>query len=135
MDYSLSEIVRQIIETRDILQIYHWNTRLFPRHKASDALIQNLTSHMDKFVEAYLGVNGNIKVNIDTISLKKYPTDSQISSRLIELSNYLENLTLKSRDKSFLRKPNPPRITSDLLNIRDEILNDIHGTLYLFTFQ
>lgn len=135
MDYSLSEILHQIIETRDILQIYHWNTRSYPRHKASDELIQNLTSHMDKFVESYLGVNNQIQVTINKkITVKSYD-DSQISSRLIQLSDYLRDLTLKSRDKSYLRKPNAPKMTTDLLNIRDEILEDIHNTLYLFMLR
>lgn len=134
MQYSLSEIICKIIQTRDILQIYHWNTKSFARHKASDDLVQELTSQMDKFVEVYMGINKDSNVTINKkITLKNY-NDTQISTCLVDLLNYLEDLTLESRDKTYLRK-SKKRVTSDLLNIRDDMMNEIHKTLYLFTLS
>ena len=134
MQYSLSEIICKIIQTRDILQIYHWNTKSFARHKASDDLVQELTSQMDKFVEVYMGINKDSNVTINKkITLKSY-YDTQISTCLVDLLNYLEDLTLESRDRTYLRK-SKKRVTSDLLNIRDDMMNEIHKTLYLFTLS
>jgi len=134
MQYSLSEIICKIIQTRDILQIYHWNTKSYARHKASDDLVQELTSQMDKFVEVYMGINKDSNVTINKkITLKSY-NDTQISTCLVDLLNYLEDLTLESRDKTYLRK-SKKRVTSDLLNIRDDMMNEIHKTLYLFTLS
>jgi len=134
MQYSLSEIICKIIQTRDILQIYHWNTKSYARHKASDDLVQELTSQMDKFVEVYMGINKDSNVTINKkITLKSY-NDTQISTCLVDLLNYLEDLTLESRDRTYLRK-SKKRVTSDLLNIRDDMMNEIHKTLYLFTLS
>jgi hypothetical protein len=134
MQYSLSEIICRILQTRDVLQIYHWNTKSYARHKASDDLIQGLTSQMDKFVEVYMGINKNENITVNKkITLKSYD-DIQISNCLIDLLNYLEDLTLESRDRTYLRK-SKTRVTSDLLNIRDDMMNEIHKTLYLFTLQ
>jgi hypothetical protein len=134
MQYSLSEIVSRIMQTRDVLQIYHWNTKSYARHKASDDLVQGLTTQMDKFVEVYMGINTKENIIINKkITLKNY-NDTQISNSLIDLLNYLEDLTLESRDKTYLRK-SKARVTSDLLNIRDDMMNEIHKTLYLFTLQ
>jgi DNA-binding ferritin-like protein len=134
MSYSLSEIICKIMQTRDILQIYHWNTKSYARHKASDDLVQGLTSHMDKFVEVYMGINKNENITVNKkLTLKSY-NDSQIANCLIDLLNYLEDLTLESRDRTYLRK-SKTRVTSDLLNIRDDMMNEIHKTLYLFTLH
>jgi DNA-binding ferritin-like protein len=134
MQYSLSEIICKIIQTRDILQIYHWNTKSYARHKVSDDLVQELTSQMDKFVEVYMGINKDSNVTINKkITLKSY-NDTQISTCLVDLLNYLDDLTLESRDKTYLRK-SKKRVTSDLLNIRDDMMNEIHKTLYLFTLS
>jgi DNA-binding ferritin-like protein len=134
MAYSLSEIICKILQTRDVLQIYHWNTKSYARHKASDDLVQGLTSHMDKFVEVYMGINKNENITVNKkITLKSYD-DTQISNCLIDLLNYLEDLTLESRDRTYLRK-SKTRVTSDLLNIRDDMMNEIHKTLYLFTLH
>jgi DNA-binding ferritin-like protein len=122
------------MQTRDVLQIYHWNTKSYARHKASDDLVQGLTTQMDKFVEVYMGINTKENIIINKkITLKNY-NDTQISNSLIDLLNYLEDLTLESRDKTYLRK-SKARVTSDLLNIRDDMMNEIHKTLYLFTLQ
>jgi hypothetical protein len=119
-NYNLSDIVYHILRTRDTLQVYHWNTKQYSRHKASDELIKSLTENMDLFVETYLGAFNKEKIKLkEKINIENY-TDTQISGELIFLMDYLQNMDYKS---------------SDLMNIRDELLGDINQTLYLFTLR
>ena len=119
-NYNLSDIVYNILKTRDTLQVYHWNTKKYSRHKASDELIKSLTDNMDLFVETYLGAFNKEKIKFtDKINIESC-SDTQISSQLIFLMNYLQDMEYK---------------TTDLMNIRDELLGDINQTLYLFTLK
>ena len=134
--YTISEIICRILQTRDIIQLYHWKTKSFARHKASDELVQSLTSNMDRFVEAYLGANPDDHVSIKkSINIETF-TDKQISSVLYDLLDYLKDLSTESRAKANLLRSQPKGIkvvTTDLLNIRDDMMSDIHKALYLFT--
>ena len=144
--YTISEIICQILQTRDRLQIYHWKTKSHAKHKASDELVQSLTSNMDRFVETYLGSHPTEDKNFnitEKIELKTC-TDTQMHSCLYSLLDYLRDLTEETQTETsifpkFLRgsgsREQKKVINTDLLNIRDEMMSDIHKTLYLFTLQ
>lgn len=121
-----SHIVRVFLEMLNIVKLYHWKTRSFAQHKATDELYGNLNEHVDSFVEVLLGkdqsrihmVERNIEL-LDASSTKDFKT------RIFEYRSFLTDLNIyfdASRD-------------SDLLNIRDEILGDINQFLYLMTFD
>ena len=121
-----SHIVRVFLEMLNIVKLYHWKTRSFAQHKATDELYGNLNEHVDSFVEVLLGkdqsrihmVERNIEL-LDASSTKDFKT------RIFEYRSFLTDLNIyfdPSRD-------------SDLLNIRDEILGDINQFLYLMTFD
>lgn len=107
------------------IKLYHWQTINYARHKATDSLHSELSALIDTFIEVYIGrykrpsYNNTIKINIEELS-----DDSAINA-INEYINYLKNdlpKYLKSSD-------------TDLLNIRDEILQNLNQTLYLFTLQ
>jgi len=137
MSYTISDIVCKIMSTRDTLQFYHWGTKSYAKHKASDELIENLTKNLDRFVEAYLGANKDVKLKITKSFTLESCNDNQLSSCLFELIDYLSDLSAESDViRSFLRgssKQKKQIINTDLLNIRDDIMGDIHKTLYLLT--
>jgi hypothetical protein len=144
--YTISEIICQILQTRDRLQIYHWKTKSHAKHKASDELVQSLTANMDRFVETYLGSHPTEDKNFhisEKIELKTC-NDTQIQSCLYSLLDYLRDLTEETKTETsifpkFLRgsgiKDQKKVINTDLLNIRDEMMSEIHKTLYLFTLH
>lgn len=112
---------------RDSLQIYHWTTKSYSRHKGSDELIKKLTSSMDEFVEVYSSM---FPVSFKPMNLKIGKlNDNQISGYLFELIDYLNGMTINTKLRGGKGAAN------DLLNIRDEIVADIHATLYLFTLK
>ena len=118
----ISETVLEILKVRDAVQLYHWQTKSFARHKASDELVDSLTSNMDRFVEAFLGAYPKQKINLSNKSIKfSNYTDDLISIVLINFLSFLETLSLNKH--------------TDLYNIRDDMLSDVHKTLYLFTLN
>lgn len=121
-----AEIVCLMMTLRDQVKIYHWQTLKYPRHKATDDLIDKLDDNIDKFVEVYMGKYGRPKFGGRTSAIKIRNFHDQEASAL--LKSAIEWLTtklprmLKSTD-------------TDLLNIRDEIIADLNRTLYLFTLE
>ena len=121
-----SHLVRIFLEMLNVIKLYHWKTRSFSQHKATDELYARLNEHIDKFVEVLLGkdqsrinmVEKNIEL-LDTSSTKEFQT------RVFQYRGFLTDL-----DRYFDRKKD-----TDILNIRDEILGDINQFLYLLTFD
>jgi hypothetical protein len=116
-------IVDAMLTIRNQVKVYHWQTRSFARHKATDDLTAALDTLIDNFVEVYMGKYGRPKV-----------------SGSIKLHNFSESAAkdFVAKQTSYLTKVLPSKIKSsdtDLLNIRDEILGEINKVLYLFTLQ
>ena len=120
----MEDIVHSFLEFQIALKIYHWQTASYSRHKASDALFGSLSEKIDRFVECLQGSRDRkIKFRTDrAIELKNY-SDKDAVLLLREFEAWLnKNLSKSIREK-------------DLLNIRDEILADVHQALYLFTLE
>ena len=107
------------------IKLYHWQTTVFARHKATCDLHIELMRLMDQFVEVFMGrysrpkFENGIRLNIQELS------DESATETIQEYIDYLKNdlpKYLKSDD-------------TDLLNIRDEILANLNKTLYLFTLN
>ena len=116
-------ISKYFLELQVITQLYHWNTKSYPRHVASGQLYNNLVTLVDKFMETYMGKYGREK-NIESELNCMILNDQEIIEYYKYSRNYLEN-TLSSRFKN----------DTDLINIKDEILQNINTTLYLFTLN
>lgn len=120
-----SNIVRKFIETLNLVKLYHWKTRSFSQHKATDELYGKLNEHIDKFVEVLLGKSEsrihmvNQRIQLMDQNLKTFKT------KIYEFRAFLVDM-----DRYFGTKQD-----TDLLNIRDEILADINQFLYLLTFD
>lgn len=115
------DIVSTMLLIRNQVKLYHWQTKSFARHKATDDLVASLDTNIDKFVEVFMGKYGRPKVT-KTMSLHNF-TESQAKSFVEKQVKYLQTVLpkkLKSND-------------TDLLNIRDEILADLNQVRYLFT--
>ena len=52
---QIGEIAMILLSFRDQLKIYHWQTTSYSRHKASDKLVDIMTSQIDKFMETLQG--------------------------------------------------------------------------------
>ena len=116
-------IVTAMMEIRDQIKVYHWQTKSFARHKATDDFVAQLDTLIDSFVEVYMGKYGRPKV-----------------SGSIKVHNFSESAakSFVAKQTAYLTKVLPRKLKStdtDLLNIRDEVLALVNKTLYLFTLQ
>ncbi len=121
-----SHLVRVFLEMLNVVKIYHWKTKSFSQHKATDELYSQLNEHVDKFVEVLLGKDqSRISMVEKHIDLMDATTTKEFRERIFDYRRFLMDL-----DRYFDEKRD-----SDLLNIRDEILADINQFLYLLTFD
>jgi len=120
-----SHIVRVFIETINLVKLYHWKTKSYAQHKATDELYEQLNEHLDKFVEVLLGKSES---RIHMVSQRVHLMDQNLKTfkeKIYEFRAFLVDM-----DQYFGTKQD-----TDLLSIRDEILADINQFLYLLTFD
>jgi Family of unknown function (DUF5856) len=112
---------------RDQIHLYHWQTKSFSRHKATDDVVKALLENIDKYVETYMGKYGRPRVsgatsNIHLRNLTEKSAGQFIKSAIEYLLEELPRGLKEGRD-------------SDLLNIRDEMLGSLNQLLYLFSLR
>jgi hypothetical protein len=120
---SGGDIVSHLLMIRNQIKLYHWQTKQFSRHTATDALTAALDLSIDKFVESYMGRYGRPMVRTS-----------------IPLHNFSESAatTFVAKETKYLETELPRKIgkgDSDLLNLRDEILAELTKVSYLFTLN
>jgi DNA-binding ferritin-like protein len=121
-----SHIVRVMLEMLNVVKLYHWKTRSYSQHKATDELYGRLNENIDKFVEVLLGKDGSrIDMIEKNIYLKDYSETSDFKQKIYEYREFLKDLSIYFDNRN----------DSDLISIRDDILADINQFLYLLTFK
>lgn len=119
-------IIQFYVTLRNAVKVYHWNTKSYPRHKATDQFVENIDKLTDSFVEIYIG---------------RYGREAALGKEMvITLPGFTEKSIIKFFEEArvWLSDKVPKLISekdTDLLNIRDEILGEINQTLYLFTLK
>ena len=109
-----------------MVKLYHWKTRSYAQHNATDELYDKLNKHIDMFVEVLLGKSeSRIKMLEKKIDLLDPSNVRDFKERIYEYREFLIDIDIYFNSKK----------DTDLLNIRDEILGDINQFLYLMTFD
>jgi hypothetical protein len=106
---------------RNQVKLYHWQTKQFSRHTATDALTTALDLNIDAFVESYMGRYGRPKVS-GSIKLHNF-SESAATAFVAKETKYLETDLPRTIGKT----------DTDLLNLRDTILAELTKVSYLFT--
>jgi hypothetical protein len=117
---SGGDIVMHLLTIRNQIKLYHWQTKKFARHKATDDLTAALDLNIDAFVESYMGRYGRPTVS-GSIKLHNF-SESAAKAFVAKETKYLETLKLRKED-------------TELLNLRDTILGDMTKVSYLFTLH
>ena len=125
----MSKLLQHFFYYQNLIKIFHWQTKKYAQHIASDQLYQTLQTLIDQWIEVYQGKYGIITIE-DKIN---------ISLNNMELSNFKKLLI---QFKSFLMNDIPNYLgkdkemkNTDLINIRDEMLAILNKTLYLITLD
>lgn len=118
-----SEFIIKLLQLKDQMKLYHWQTNLHSRHIASNNFLEKYSEVMDNLVEAYQGRYGIIYLkNKNSVKITDIP-DDKIVDFLTQMRTYLTDIAPKLFDKNK---------NGDLFSIRDEILSNIDVTIYLF---
>lgn len=118
--------IQFFLQMREQIKLYHWQTKSYSRHKATDGVIDSLDEHIDTYVEVYMGKYGRPKMNTRTNTLKlNNLSESTITKFIKQCINVLQTTLVKDL------KPTD----TDLYNLRDEMLSELNKLLYLFTLQ
>ncbi len=111
---------------RNQIKLYHWQTGVYSRHKATDDAVARLDEHIDRYVEVYAGKYGRSRLGAGT--------------NKIELVNMSEGSIVKFIKAciGYLSADLVRRLgerDADLVNIRDEMVAELNQLLYLFTLK
>jgi hypothetical protein len=111
---------------REQIKLFHWQTKLYSRHKATDDVIKALDESIDQYVEVYMGKYGRPKMTSrnNTIRIQNL-SETSIVRFIKSCIQYL----IKELPKDL------GPVDTDLVNIRDEMLAELNQLLYLFTLR
>lgn len=119
----MNSFISTTLSFLDILKLYHWSTKSYPRHMASDKAHKDFQALNDQFVEVYIGKYGRNRI-LSRISTKSVSvvSDKEILKHISKMIYYLSNIPLTKND-------------IDLYTIRDEMVAVLNQTLYLFSLS
>ena len=108
------------------MKLYHWQTMLYSRHKATDESLKELDELIDLFVEVYMGKYGRPNITRATNTVVVRNMNEKTATKFVkEGLEYLQGPLTKSLKGN----------DTDLANIRDEMMGILHRLLYLFTLK
>lgn len=114
------------LQLRNQIKLYHWQTRVYARHIATDSILEKLDKSIDSYVEIYIGKYGRPKMSGKNSLITLHNLSEAGAVRLV-------NAAIK-----YLQGPLTKTLThydTDLMNIRDELIADLNQLLYLFTLK
>lgn len=121
-----AEQIHFFLYLKDQIKLYHWQTRIYARHVATDKILETLEKNIDYFVEVYIGKYGRPKLTGKNTIITLQNLSENGARRLITSSiKQLQGSLMKSLKE----------YDADLINIRDEIVADLNQLLYLFTLK
>jgi hypothetical protein len=120
-----SEVIKFLLETQTQFRILHWQTKSFSRHGAYGRIYDSLDDLIDKFVEVCMGKHGRPSFSGGYTLAGKDIEELELTEFINLVCEYLVGLS-ESYD---------PKMDSDLLNLRDEMLAEINQLKYLLTLK
>jgi DNA-binding ferritin-like protein len=123
----MAAIIQFFLQLRNQVKLYHWQTRVFARHMATDKILEELDESIDKFVEVMIGKMGTRpKLTGDNAVIRLQNLTEAGATRMVRAA-------IKHLQGPITRSLRPT--DTDLLNIRDEMLGQLDQLLYLFSLH
>lgn len=120
----ITRCTRFMLHMQSQVRLYHWQTRSYARHRASDELLASLSDLADRFIESLIGNEDGVRpASVRAMSPLKDFDDDDIKTFLLKSIKFLTNVV-----------PRLVREDAALLSIRDEIVTVLQRTIYLMTF-
>ena len=119
-----SDHIHFFLQLRDQIKLYHWQTRVYARHIATDTTLEKLEKGIDSFVEVYVGKYGRPRLSGKNASISLQNLTEAGATRMIKAA--MKNIQGMYRSI---------QMHTDLTNILDDILKELGQLLYLFTLH
>jgi len=116
-------VITPLVQFQQQLRIFHWQTDSYAQHKAFGKIYESLDDLVDSFVEKYMGTFGRSKPTTTFVLELKPLSTSNVDIAIQHFIDYLKDMNNEIPDNT------------DLLNIRDEILGEIHQLKYLLSLK
>ena len=111
---------------RNQIKLYHWQTRVYARHIATDNILEHLEKNIDQYVEVYSGKYGRARLTGKNAVITLQTLTESGAVRLVKAATkYLQRI----------RKELDQVADSDLTTIVDELMTDLNQLQYLFTLK
>lgn len=121
-----SRIVKTFFEILHSIKLYHWKTKSYSQHKATDELHEKLSDQTDRFVEVLMGkTTKRIDMVEHKMKLYDFDTKYEFQHKLFEFRQFLIDLSTVF----------PSKKDTDLMTIRDDMLESLNQFLYLLTLR
>jgi hypothetical protein len=123
---ALARHIHFFFTMREQIKLYHWQTHSFARHKATDDVVKELDELIDEFVEVWMGKYGRPTMTKGTATISVKNMSETTAIRFVKhCLDYIQGDLTKSLKGD----------DTDLANLRDEMLGNLHKLLYLFTLK
>lgn len=121
-----SRIVKTFFEILNAIKLYHWKTKSYSQHKSTDELYEKLSIQTDRFIEVLMGKTQK-RIDMVEHKMKLYDFDDQemFQHKLFEFRQFLVDLSHIFHSKR----------DTDLLTIRDDMLESVNQFLYMLTLS
>ena len=116
-------VITPLIQFQQQLRIFHWQTDFYTQHKAFGKAYENLDGLIDSFVEKFMGTFGRSKPTTTFVLELKPLSNSNIDLSIQSFIDYLKQMDSEISNNT------------DLLNIRDEMLGEVHQLTYLLSLK
>lgn len=116
-----------LLHLRNQIKLYHWQTRVYARHIATDKVLDDLDKIIDSYVEIYIGKYGRKRLTAEQATLHLANLTEAGAVRFVRSAiRYAQTTLVKHLNKD---------ADTDLINLRDELVANLNQLLYLFTLH
>lgn len=116
-----------MLNLRNQLKLYHWQTRVYARHIAVDGVLEKLDTLIDEYVEIYIGKYGRPKLSGADAIIRLHNLSEAGATKLVNAAiKYMMGPLVKGLKTG---------VDTDLINVRDEMVANLNQLLYLFTLR
>jgi len=121
-----SRIVKTFFEILNTIKLYHWKTKSYSQHKATDELHEKLSIQTDRFIEVLMGKTQK-RIDMVEHKMKLYDIDDKelFQHKIFEFRQFLVDLSDIFHSKR----------DADLITIRDDMLESVNQFLYMITLS
>ncbi len=120
----MQDYVIELLQVQNQLKIFHWQTKSYARHNAFGSTYDEMSGLIDSFVETHMGKYGRFSLTTSSVELTDI-SDESLKTFLNATTNFLISISSQL----------DPKVDSDLLNIRDEMLGTLNKLKYLLTLN